>query len=114
MKTSAKRKWFITSDEALEAPRQHTAPCSDCPWSRKSYPGWTGPNTVEEWRAAAHSDQIIDCHTRKAPNGDPWQCAGAAIYRTHICKSPRDAHVLTLPANKELVFSWGEFEKHHK
>lgn len=106
-------KRFIISKEAKPAGKQHTAPCSDCPWSRKSFPGWTGPNTAQEWVSCAHSDQRINCHTRTDRSGEPWQCAGAAIYRTHICKSPRDPQVLELPANKALVFSWGEFEKHH-
>lgn len=106
-------KRFIVSEEAVTAAKQHTAPCSDCPWSRKSFPGWTGPNTVDEWIRCAHSDQRIDCHTRKQQGGEPWQCAGAAIYRTHICKFPRHPGALTLPANEKLVFSWGEFEAHH-
>lgn len=106
-------KRFITSDNAKPSAKQHTAPCSDCPWSRSSFPGWTGPNTVQEWLRCAHSDQRINCHTRVQKDGEPWQCAGAAIYRTHICKRPRDREVLELPANTALVFSWGEFEKHH-
>lgn len=107
-------KRFITSDKVKPSAKQHTAPCSDCPWSRKSFPGWTGPNTVQEWLRCAHSDQRINCHTRVQKDGEPWQCAGAAIYRTHICKRPRDREVLELPANTALVFSWGEFERHHE
>lgn len=108
-----KRKHFILTEESIETAKQPTAPCSDCPWSRKSVPGWTGPNTVEEWMGCIHGDERIDCHTRKQANGDQWQCAGAAIYRGNVCKRPRDPAVLVLPANEKLVFSWGEFERHH-
>lgn len=105
-------KHFIVSEEARTANRQHTAPCSDCPWSRKSYPGWTGPNTVEQWIACVHSEQRINCHTRKQRSGEFWQCAGAAIYRANVCKRLRDHTLLELPPN-QLAFTWGEFERHH-
>lgn len=109
-----KKGKFIISAEAKPSAKQHTAPCSDCPWARASVPGWVGPNTVQEWIGCAHSDSRINCHTRvQKSGGEPWQCAGAAIYRTHIVKSPWDPSILTLPANKALVFSWGEFERHH-
>lgn len=109
----ARRGKFIVSEEALVAKRQHTAPCSDCPWSRKCVRGWTGPNDVATWIAAVHADERITCHTRKQPNGEHWQCAGAAIYRSNVSKNPRDKSLLLLPANTKLVFTWGEFERHH-
>lgn len=106
-------KQFILSKDAKPHPKQHRAPCSDCPWSRGSVPGWLGPGTIEEWHRAAHSDAPIDCHTRKEPKGaNHWQCAGAAIYRANVIKSVRPPN-LELPKNLKLVFGFGEFDKHH-
>lgn len=126
-----KRQILLRSIDAKPFVKQHKAPCSDCPWARKSVPGWLGPNSVNTWIGAAHSDGIIACHTRlvsrevtgrygnetanavsRRCNGH-WQCAGAAIYRANVVKSPRDPLILQLPANKVTVFSWGEFERHH-
>ncbi len=101
---------LITSSEAPEHPGQLTQPCSDCPWARKSLPGWLGGISIDDWIACAHADGKILCHAFKGP-----QCAGAAIFRRHICKSPRDPEVLVLPADREKVFSWhDEFREHHE
>jgi hypothetical protein len=57
----------------------------------------------------AHGESLIDCHVFEGP-----QCAGSAIFRSNICKKPRDKSLLVLPANKELVFSSNaEFRDHH-
>lgn len=123
---------LLTSADAKPFKRQHQAPCSDCPWARKSLKGWTGPNSTATWlRAGADYWHRIVCHTRKrfAPvKADPsdrdgcskmarehWECAGAAIYRANIA-----AHVfperglLQLPANRITVFNNAdEFRAHH-
>lgn len=99
---------LISSDEATPATHQHTGPCSDCPWSRKALNGWLGGATSDQWIRAAHSDALIECHTKTGA-----QCAGAAIYRANVCKSVRPP-LLTLPRNKDLVFAWPtEFHEHH-
>lgn len=103
------RGQFITTEEAREAAGQHKAPCSDCPWSRRSAAGWLGASTREEWLADAHGESQIDCHTLLGA-----QCAGAAIYRANVCKRPRDASLLLLPADREKVFATKqEFWEHH-
>lgn len=107
-------KQMVISSESTSHPKQHTAPCADCPWARKSIKGWIGPNSIATWIRAVHSDQRINCHTRVDGAGEPWQCAGAAIHRANVCKSPRDPTVLQLKPNSKLVFSWGEFENHHR
>lgn len=73
----------------------------------------------------AHGEVAIACHTTidgEETNNDgeaDWdqpgllQCAGAAIYRSNVCKSPRDPHVATLPRDTDLVFGMGEFIPHH-
>ena len=72
----AKRKKLVTIDEAVEAPKQHTKPCSDCPWSRESLKGWLGGVDPMTWLREAGTDHPIPCHTVSNQ-----QCAGAAIYR---------------------------------
>ncbi len=104
------RRQLISSDQAVPAKRQHTAPCDDCPWSRMALAGWLGPGTVDEWLATAHGDARIDCHTLVGA-----QCAGGAIYRANVCKLPRDPSQLRLPANRDRVFSSpAEFVQHHR
>lgn len=98
-----------TYREAKPAKKQHTSPCSDCPWARKSLAGWLGANTVDEWLAAAHGDARIDCHTISNQ-----QCAGAAIYRANVCKLVVDPTILRLPADTMRVFSFREFRTHHE
>jgi hypothetical protein len=101
---------LISSAEAKPTNRQHKTPCSDCPFRRDSLPGWLGGYEPDQYAQLAHSDERIDCHTKIGP-----QCAGAAIYRENVCKSPRDKSVLLLPQNKEKVFGrMQEFLEHHK
>jgi hypothetical protein len=65
-----------------------------------------------------HSDAAIACHPTIETEGD-WdtpniqQCAGAAIYRANVHKSPRNPAVVVLPANLDLVFGFGEFVEYH-
>lgn len=91
------------------APKQHTRPCSDCPWRREAQPAWLGALSVEDWIQAAHGEAKIDCHIHKGP-----ECAGAAIYRANVCKSLRDTSRLRLPPDRVAVFaSPAEFRAYH-
>lgn len=100
---------LVSSAEARPAKKQHTTPCSDCPWTRKSVPGWLGPLTAEEWIQLAHNEGEPGCHCTTN-----MACAGLAIYRANVCKSPRDPAALRLPADTVKVFSWHtEFTAHH-
>lgn len=103
------RRTLISIDQATPTNAQHKRPCSDCPWRRDSIPGWLGGATVSQWIERAHGEVRIDCHVFKGP-----QCAGAAIYRANVCKTPRDGSLLQLPADKERVFGFfTEFSAHH-
>lgn len=105
---------FKTHHDATVAVAQHKKPCPDCPFARIALKGWI-PATPEEWLLYAHGDGRVECHTKKTAEDVPYQCAGSAIFRTHVHKSPRDANVLVLPANKRLVFSTNqEFFDHHQ
>lgn len=102
-------KQLISSDEAVQATHQHSKPCGDCPWTRKALPGWLGGETPQQWVATAHSDAHIECHTLLGA-----QCAGAAIYRANVCKSPRDSTTLRLPSDRGIVFALpSEFVEYH-
>lgn len=66
----------------------------------------------------AHGEVAIACHLTIEVDGE-WagnvkQCAGAAIYRANVCKSPRDPEIALLPQDKEKVFGFGEFLEHHQ
>ncbi len=64
---------------------QHSTPCNDCPWRRKSMPGWLGSEQEpEEWVQTALSESFVECHVNS-----PNQCAGLAIFRANIYKRPR-------------------------
>lgn len=108
-KVSPARRQLVSSDEAIEAVGQHKLPCADCPWARAAMNGWLGGTSVEQWVQDAHGEVRIECHTLKGA-----QCAGAAIYRGNVCKTPRDPEVMKLKPNRELVFGTPkEFREHH-
>jgi hypothetical protein len=100
---------LVTYEEATVATKQHHKPCSDCPWARTALAGWLGDMTPQEWLQSAHGENLIECHTLLGA-----QCAGSAIYRANVCKSPRNPHVIQLPKNTQIVFaSPTEFKQHH-
>lgn len=100
---------LISSDESITADVQHESPCSDCPFARKSLPGWLGPYSAPEWVRIAQGDEPIPCHVISNQ-----QCAGAAIFRRNLCKLPRNPKCLRLERDVETVFrSIVEFTEHH-
>lgn len=102
-------KRLISSNEAVTSDRQHTSPCSDCPWARAALNGWLGGASIEEWLQRAHSDTVVDCHTISN-----HQCAGLAIYRRNVAKFAYPP-MLQLPADREKVFATPmEFRAHHE
>lgn len=94
-------------------------PCDECPWRRDSTPGFTGPESPQDWVDCAHAEGYIACHKTIQGTVDgetEWshQCAGAAIFRANVHKVPRDREVTTLPADRESVFASNqEFIEHH-
>lgn len=108
----------------MNLPDATPKPCSDCPWRRNAVKGWLGPMTPEEWIQAAHSDVPIACHqTIKEANEEGvgnWehpalrQCRGAASFRSHICKLPRDPGIETGPADPNVFSTNQEFLDYHK
>lgn len=106
--------------ELTDLPESTKTPCNECPWWRESWAGHLGPYNAMQWTQLAHSDQPIACHLTITQEYS-WeqeglrQCAGAAIYRANVCKSPRNPEVVVLPADREAVFaSSTEFVDHHE
>jgi hypothetical protein len=102
------RRFIDAETSGRKTARQHTSPCADCPWARTALPSWLGTLTSEEWLAEAHGEHMIQCHS--AIN---QQCAGAAIFRTHVHKLPKRREVITLPADKQVFETNQEFTDHH-
>jgi hypothetical protein len=104
------KRQLISSREAIPAKKQHTKPCSDCPWSRGALPGWLGSLSSDDWITIAHSDSVAECHALTGVH-----CAGLAIYRANVVKSVRDPAALRLPRDHKAVFSSPvEFKCHHE
>jgi hypothetical protein len=126
-KQKLQRGQLLTSDQAKPFRRQHKAPCSDCPWARKSLRGWTGAHKIEAWLWIARDYwHAIACHTRRIAAGIPqpdkelrragfWECAGAAIFRANTAVRYFEGRpLLRLPANTVTVFADAhEFSAHH-
>lgn len=106
-----KRQLISCDDkEAVLATRQHTKPCSDCPLSRGSLPGWLGSDDPQTWLRMLHGETRIECHTLLGA-----QCAGAAIYRANVAKLVHDRSQLWLSQDTKAVFANpAEFLKHHE
>ena len=97
--------------------KQHRTPCKECPWRKASAPGWLGGALgPDEWREVAHSDTVVPCHMAPLDVNGTAQCAGLAVYRANVCKSPRDPTILRLPRdNGAKVFETPtQFMDHHK
>lgn len=93
-------------------------PCTECPWRRDATPGHLGPHAAKEWVDMAHGEGPIACHMTIQHEDQDWselkQCAGSAIFRGNICKSPRHAKVAVFETDKVTVFGWDDqFIEHH-
>lgn len=95
-------------------------PCAECPFSRKSEPGGTGGADPTVFIGQAFGPFLLPCHMdpnyekdKRSPKN--LQCAGAATFRTHVGVAHlMPGFLLTLPENKELVFSTpAELLAHH-
>lgn len=103
-------------------------PCSQCPFRRKSMPGWLGDDTPEHFVEMAHGEENLPCHKTvdytkhdwkerqvRGPKATAHECAGAAIYRANVLKEVRDRKVCRLPPDEKTVFATPkEFIKHHR
>lgn len=112
----------IIAEMTKQYPPTTPRPCIECPWVRTATPGHLGPSTAEEWCEVAHSDLPVACHLTVRPGqGGKWddgvvrQCAGAAIFRANISKTPRNPSIARGEPDRKLVFAWDdEFVAHHE
>lgn len=107
-----------------EYPPPTPKPCNDCPWRKIAIPGWLGPYPAERWLEIAHGESPVACHQTITEVNDEgvgmWdhpamrQCRGVAIFREHVCKSPRHPDIETGPTDPDNVFvTNAEFMEYH-
>lgn len=102
-------------------------PCSDCPFRRKSMPGWLGHSSPEGFIDCMQRDEPLPCHQTidyDDPNWlDKWvaqqdtgkMCAGALIFMANKLQRAHDRDFPTMTKDKETVFSNSvEFVRHHR
>ncbi len=101
-------------------------PCRECPYRKKSFAGWLGAATPEQFMRSTMSDQRMPCHLTIDYDDPDWKekwsqkkagklCAGAAVFFSNQCKLSRDPDRPRLEADRENVFSYAhEFIKHHR
>lgn len=88
-----------------------TTPCEQCPFARttpKEYLDTRGYNG-DRFTAQSHMSALLPCHMDNADglalvDGKNRQCAGAAIFRTHI-KADIAPQLATLPEDHKTIFS---------
>jgi hypothetical protein len=107
---------------------QHTKPCENCPWRRKSLAGYLGASTPEAFLAAAidQNEHRMPCHVHVNYRASDWrdqvevvpQCAGRAIFLANLDAIPKSKRIMREPQIKpdpKAVFTSGdEFLTHHK
>lgn len=99
-----------------------STPCPDCPFSRTCRPGALGGSSPFVYIGQAHAPFALPCHMHcnfsdpdwKAKAGEVAQCAGAAIYRTHVGVAQwMPPEMPRMPANPVVFSSPSEFVAHH-
>lgn len=97
-------------------------PCPQCPFNRAVEPGALGGSPPEAFIGQVQGPFVLPCHRHcdfddpewKAKAGQVAQCAGAAIFRTHIgVAAQMPAAIPVLPANAQVFADEYEFLAHH-
>jgi len=101
-------------------------PCGECPFRRKSIPGWLGADNAAGFMATTMADHPMPCHSTVDYERADWNddlfsaetearyCAGALIFFANIGKLSRDRNRPRLPADPKNVFKTpAEFIAHH-
>lgn len=99
-------------------------PCRECPFRRKSLPGYLGNSNPEEFAATVMADTRMPCHLTVDYEREDWAeraernaeyCYGALVFFSNTCKLSRDPERPRAPADHTAVFStMGEFLAHHQ
>lgn len=107
------------TNKPTKEPKVRTKICRECPFQRKSLPGWLGSNDPETFAAIAMSDSSIACHTSMdqtlprskwlEKEAEAPRCRGALTMMKNKCQVPRDPKMAELvrlvPADRVSVFS---------
>lgn len=97
-------------------------PCRDCPYNRECRPGALGGSNPAAYIGQAHGPFALPCHKHCDFSDPGWrskaldtpQCAGAAVFRTHIGAADHmPAAMPRMPANATVFASEAEFIAHH-
>lgn len=107
-------------------------PCTECPFKKKSLPGWLGEASGDPERFLAPMEyHITPCHLKVKwdeaeernliVDGKDNPCIGALHFLANSCKLPRGARIpgpykdlMKLSIKNEDVFKWEfDFKKHH-
>lgn len=94
-------------------------PCPGCPFARATPPGEIGGSSPLVYLGQAAGPYYLPCHNspgyaENRRSFDHLQCAGAAIFRTHI-EADVPGSLARLPEDKAAVFSSAaEFLAYHK
>lgn len=100
-------------------------PCSDCPFRRKSIPGWLGRSSPEGFLDCMQRNEPLPCHQTIDYEDPDWlvkwteqgddtgsMCAGALIF---LANKLQRHPFKKLPKDTELVFANSlEFVRHHR
>ena len=105
-------------------------PCDDCPFRKKSLPGWLGPHTVDEFVAYVQFDYPYPCHKTLVEGRETVEdtelregeniCIGLVHLRNNSCKKARDEdsdlrkeEIRLKGEENECFANTVEFAKHH-
>src|SRR5271154_2443844 len=102
-------------------------PCSQCPFRRKSMPGWLGNSSPEGFIDCIQRDEPLPCHQTIDYDDPRWlskwieqqgagkMCAGALVFMANKVQRPHDREFPTMPKDPANVFSNSvEFVRHHR
>lgn len=98
--------------------KQHTQPCAQCPWTRKSAQGYLGNSTVIEFVEQAESGCKMPCHVHIDYERSDWEaqvqtapsCAGHAIYMKNRGKM---GTFIKVEKNENVFSNHQEFIDYH-
>jgi hypothetical protein len=101
--------------------------CNDCPFRRKSAPGWLGNSSPEGFIDCIQRDEPLPCHQTIDYDDPHWlakwmrqrdtgrMCAGALTLMANKLQRAHTPGFPTMPRDVENVFSNSvEFVRHHR
>lgn len=104
----------------------HSMPCGQCPFRRKSAPGWLGAASPEEFIGATLAEADMPCHAMIDYEAEDWReraetgprCAGSLVFLKNCFHLPRDPALRSardaVAADRVSVFARrSEFLEHH-